>query len=226
MKTIEQMSYRGTHSQRPQANIIYEESLKMWSAFFSWGEMDLAQKIFDNVRIFIEAYLNQSEVTNPFGFNPSLTGLENALHSGCALANDVIYRLINQVSLSSGAEGVIIIQKGQELALLSVGQPHIFIKRNQQLVPIVTAFDLTPRDFQNNLFLPNRLIGVHPTCPTQIQSFQVQEGDQLILLAHSLIPASFLNSYSNPQVNRLNLVFQNICKEFPQLPFWITELQL
>jgi hypothetical protein len=226
MKLLEQFSYRSNQVWRPQATILTEESLNLWGVCFSWGEMELSEKIIENVRFFVDACHNQSEITNPFGYEVCLSGLENALRSGYALANDVIYRLVNKGSITGGAECAFVAKRGQEVAIAQVGQPHVFLKRRGQVLPLSTTVDLLPSDFLSGSYLPSRLLGLHDRCYPHLQSFQYEKGDELIFLAHSFVPTAVLQSTrSNPKIE-LKALYQQIAKEMPQCPFWISTIKL
>lgn len=227
MKLLEQYSYRTEKSWRPQPVIMEEENLQFLGISFTWGEIDLSQKAFENIRIFVEASLNQSEVTNPFGFNESLSSLENALYSGSALANDVIYRLINSFTFTSGLEGVWMVKKGTELAMIQIGQPQVYLIRNQSLLPLFSVADITTPTPTNGQFLPNKLLGIHAQCYCNIQSICLEKGDELVLLAHSLAPASLHQTLLSQNINDKGKdLFQKISNEFPHCPFWISRLQV
>ncbi len=225
MKVIEQMTYRSDHAWRPQPSIISEDPIGLLGVCFSWGEIDLSAKVLENVRFFIEACLNQSEITNPFGYQESLTELENALRSGSMLANDVIYRLVNKVSLNGGVECALLAKKGRELAILQIGQPHIFLKRGQQIIPLETALDLLPTNLASGAFLPNRLLGVNSTCYPHVRSFHFEKDDEVLLVAHSLVPRSLFQLSVDGEANLKDL-FRGIVKEAPQCPFWISSIKL
>lgn len=221
MKLGDQLTYRADRYWRPQPTIIKEDSLNLYGICFSWGEVDLSGKILENIRFYIEACLNQSEITNPFGVNESLSSLENALRSGVILANDVIYRLVNKTSLSSGAECLVLVKSGRELAMAQIGQPHVLLRRNGNSVPVLTAFDNVPVNNSDGSFLPSRLLGTHTNCYPHIQSLHVEHGDELILLAHSQLPSSALKA---PQ--DLKKLFQSISLESPLCPFWLSSISI
>jgi len=225
MKLLEQYSYRTEHSWRPQPTISSEESLQFYGVSFSWGEIDLSQKAFENIRIFVEASLNQSEVTNPFGFNEGLSSLENALYSGCSQANDVIHRLINSMALTSGLEGVWIVKKAKELALIQIGQPQVYLIRKHSIIPLFSITDIISSTPNNGLFLPNKLLGVHSKTHYNIQSINFESSDELILLAHSLVPLGLIESSKSQVAERGKLLFSTIAKEYPLCPFWISRFK-
>lgn len=225
MKLLHHFSYRTPDSFRPKPQIIIEDSLNMIGVFFSWGEIDLVEKVFTTTRSFVEAHLNQSEITNPFGFNESLNGIENALRTGLLVSNDTCYRLANQTSLSSGVEGVIIVKKGSVLNLVQMGQPHIFLKRKALFFPLTLATDILGNPLDSGEFLPDRLIGTYENCYPQIQSVSIEPDDRLYLLAHSLIPKSFFDK-NHLLESSLKKIFQSISIEYPKHPFWISELEI
>lgn len=225
MKVVDQMSYRSSQAWRPQPSLITEEAIGFLGVCFSWGELDLSPKVLENVRFFVEACLNQSEITNPFGYEESLSGLENALRSGSLLANDVIYRLVNKSSLSGGVECALFAKRGRELAILQIGQPHIFLKRGQHIIPLQTACDLLPSDLGGGSFLPSRLLGVNATCFPQVCSVHFEKGDEILLVAHSFLPRSLFQPGKLNEAGIKNL-FQSMVQETPQCPFWISKLQL
>ncbi len=226
MKLIQQFSYRTPTAFRPKAQLINEDSLNMLGLFFSWGDIDLADKVFSTTRTFVEAHLNQSEITNPFGYNESLSGLENALRTGFLVANESAFRMANQSSLSSGAEGVILVRKSHELAVVQIGQPHVFLKRGNLLYPLSLTTDLLGSELNSGDFLPRRLIGTYNECYPQLQSVHLLQNDHLILLAHSLIPQTLFKCSQSPQDSALKVAYQGMCNEFPQHPFWISEIKL
>lgn len=226
MKFVEQLSFRTNQNWRPKPTLIEEKAISFFGVCFSWGEIDLTNKVLENVRFFIDAFLNQSEITNPFGYDVSLSGLENALKSGAALANDVIYRLVNKVNLSAGIECVLVAKKGREIAILQIGQPHVLLKRQNIITPLLTSLDFLPEDLSSGLFIPHRLLGINKTCYPHICSFALQPEDELIFLAHTFIPFSLLGDHRSNKPFILKDIFQDIVMTSPQSPFWISQLKL
>lgn len=226
MKLVSQLSYRANHVWRPQAKILEESEIALMGVCFSWGGLDLSSKILENVRYFLEAHLNQSEITNPFGFEASLSGLENALRSGCSMANDVIYRLINKASLSGGVECALVAKRGREIAVLQVGQPHVFLIRQQIVIPLITSLDLLPTNFRSGEFLPSQLLGVNQSCYPQLRSFKYEKGDEIVFLAHSQLPGAIMTSGHYQSDDDLHPLFQQIANASPQCPFWLSKIRL
>lgn len=224
MKLIEQLSYRSTSAWRPQARIIEEKDVGLWGVTFSWGELDLSGKVLENVRFFVDSFVNQSEITNPFGYDPALTGLENALRSGGALANDVIYRQVNKASLTGGVECCLLAKQGRELAIFQVGQPHVFLLREGRVIPLLAGFDFLSSDFRSGAFLPSQLLGLNATCYPHFRSLHLERGDEILLLAHSQIPGGVLWG-TEVHSETLNPLFQRIAKASPNSPFWISKLR-
>lgn len=224
MKIGAQLTYRASKNWRPQATILQEESIGLLGICFSWGEVDLSEKIFENVRIFTEAALNGSEITNPFGYDSSLSSLENALRAGLSLANDVTYRLINKSSLSAGAECVFFIKNARELAVGQLGQPHVLLHRQGKVIPLITALDLLPKHLDTGSFLPGKLLGVNPSCQPVIRSLHLEVDDELLLFAHSLLPSCLfrLENSLTENPDQLKLHFQDVARELPDNPFWIS----
>ena len=226
MKLVSQLSYRSPEAWRPAATIIEENSIGLWGVCFSWGSVDLAPKVLENVRFFVDACLNQSEITNPFGYQTGLSSLENALRAGCALSNDVIFRLVNKSQLTGGAECALFAKRGRELAILQFGQPHIFLLRHQKVIPLITGFDFLPSDTNSGLFLPSQLLGTQSSCYPSLRSFQYEKGDSLILLAHSQLPGSILFSEAASKDDDLRGLFQIIAQQLPRHPFWLAKVRL
>jgi serine/threonine protein phosphatase PrpC len=226
MKLLDQLSYRSNGFWRPQAGIIEEKDIGFWGVCFSWGELDLAGKVLENVRFFVDAYVNQSEITNPFGYDPALSGLENALRSGCALANDVIYRQVNKVALSGGVECALMVRQGRELAILQVGQPHIFLLRQGKVLPVLAAFDFLSSDPRSGAFLPSQLLGLNASCYPHFRSLHIEQGDEILLLAHSQIPGGVVWSGQDLFSSDLKPLFQKISRASPRTPFWLSKIRL
>lgn len=227
MKMLQQLTYRSPSAWRPQAKIIEESSIGLWGVCFSWGDLDLSEKLFENIRFFVEAVITQSEITNPFGYLEGLSELENALRAGCSLANDVIYRLVNKSNFAGGLECAVFIKRGRELVSLSVGQPHVFLLRNEKLVPLLTAFDFTPSREHSGVFIPSRLLGVNSSSHPHLRSFHYEKGDELILLAHSYTPRTLFSSEEALSSDKnLQNLFQGLIREIPQCPFWLARLSL
>lgn len=226
MKLLEQYNYRTPTAWRPQIHLMSEETIGFYSASFSWGEMELGEKAFENVRIFVEAALNQSEVTNPFGINESLSSLENALLSGCSLANSVIYRLINGSSLSSGVEGLWMVKQSKELAMAHIGQPQVYLFRENHIIPLFAATDLMTQSLNHRSFLPNKMLGLFAHTHMNIQSLSIEKGDQLILLAHSFAPKGLFEPIPSKQTLDLKMIYNKIVQEYSHCPFWISRFQV
>lgn len=226
MKVVSSLSYRAANVSRPPASIFEEKNIGLWGVCFSWGELDLSAKVLENVRFFVDSYVNQSEITNPFGYDSALTDLENALRSGCSLANDVIYRQVNKSNLSGGVECLLLLKRGQELAVLQVGQPHVFLLRRGQIIPLLSGFDILSSDFLSGAFLPNQLLGLNASCYPHFRSVHVEVGDEILLLAHSQIPGGLLWNGQETFSDDLRGLFQKISKSYPQHPFWISKVRL
>lgn len=226
MRISEQFSYRSGSMSRPQAKIQSEQTLNLTTVSFSWGEVDLSEKILENVRFYIDSFQNGSEITNPFGYLESLSGLENAIRLGLCLSNDVIFRLINKTTIAGGAEGVVLVRRGRELAIGQIGQPQVLLIRGQRIIPLSVSVDVLPLYLEKGLSLPNRLLGLTKDCHPSILSFQTQPGDELLLLAHSFLPSALFSYSKNPYAKNLQELYQQIARETPQNSFWLSRIAL
>lgn len=223
---IEQAShYRGPQWARPQPHIFSEESLQLLGVCFPWGEVNVSEKVQENITFYLDSYHNQSDATNPFGYDTSLSGLENALKAGVQLSNDVIYRLFNKTSLNSGLELAVVARKGQEVALVQIGQPSVYLMREGKVIPLLLGMDLLPSPVNTGHFLPKRLLGQESRCFPQLTSFRAEKGDALLFVAHSYASEVIFGMKSKDD-RLISELHGQLVKAMPQSPFWISKVPL
>lgn len=217
---VDQRSYRGK-SFRPSPLLHVEPNLTL--IITSWGQASVAERARDIVADFILSARNDQEATSPFQKMTCLTPLANNVRVAMMLLNDTLYREFNQDEYTEGVEVLICAKHESEITIAQVGQPHVFLSRKQfPLIPLTAGSDASVEFSQPPEILsplPHSLLGLYSTSNFGIQSFRLQEQDQLIFLARSHYPNAFLTLNSSER--NLNKLSQTLSQEHPDIPYWL-----
>lgn len=217
-----QRAYRGK-SFRPSPFVHQEEDGSLLLVITSWGQHSSAERARDVVADFILSSRNDQEATSPFQKMTCLTPLANNVRVAMMLLNDTLYREENRDEYTEGLEILICARHENELTIAQVGQPFVFL--NRKGFPIQTlssGLDLASEISQAPELLaplPHTLLGLYSTSNFLLQSFRVQDQDQLILLSRSHFPQEFLHLSS--QQRTLEQLSKVLATEHPDVPYWL-----
>ncbi len=208
---------------RPTPEIRVEEGGKLCVVATSWGPRASGKKLSNNIIEFFNTANRDIEVTSPFQKLTCLSSQSNCLRTAVMLANDSSYREDNKNEYLSGLELFVSAKNESELSFVSIGQPHVLLLRNQNLVTLSSSMelslDLITEPKTKTAPLPQNLLGLHSTSNFEVKSLKLKPKDQIILISRSVLPASlFEKTFSIDEV-RLRLA-----KDNPAMPFWIGEL--
>ncbi|MCB0357590.1 MAG: hypothetical protein KDD40_11310, partial [Bdellovibrionales bacterium] len=151
----------------------------------------------------------------------------NNLRIAVLFANEKIYNDENYDEYTSSCELISLVQVGNEVHFIQIGQPALYLIRNGVAVlPMACHMDLSMNvSTEKNIIspLPSQLLGVEKHIDFSVRTFIPQSRDKVALLSRTFAPASFLNS--PPDKSQLEHLTQNISQENPDNPFWLGLLE-
>lgn len=219
---IQERSY-SSKIMRPKPHLHIEGDGSLIVIATSWGQADHARIAAEEVSKYVNAAKADMEVTSHFEFMTCLSDETNYVRTGVLVANEALYRGQNRRSFASGVEILALLHKGSQLAWAHVGAPSLLIQRkNQSLQGLSMAQDLSqefPTREEALPCLPAQFLGLDPTCDVHCGHTSLQEGDQLVLLASSLVAPSLWTS--GGQSLDLTTITNRMIQEAPTSPFWL-----
>lgn len=207
---------------RPKPLIFSQSDGSLIVVVTPWGQPEHAQKVMDEIVNYVSATSGDVEVTSPFEFLTCLSDDANYLRTSLLIANDQLYRSENKNEYLSGVEAVVLMKNKQKVSWAQIGSPHILIKKtNMSLTPYAIDFDLSFDLTKNNNLLaplPGKLLGIDRSCQISCGDINVDDGDQLLLLSSSLLPAALWVACSDGV--DLDKVTKAMVSEQAEMPFW------
>jgi hypothetical protein len=188
-----------------------------------WGQRDSAKKVIAQILNYLMICNEDREATTPFQRLSCLSTSANNLRIAILLANETLFRGENNEEYKSGVELFAMIRSEGELVWLQIGQPQIFLLRENRSVislggSMDLAFDLS-NEFDLLPSLPNQLLGLDSSLNLTINSFRPQAKDKILLLSHSQVPSEIYNIES--QNLKLDQLSKTLSERDPQLAFWL-----
>lgn len=216
MKLVER-SY-STKLFRPKPVTFLSEDECTAIVAFSWTNQSHANKVIEEVSKYLEAAIADVEVTSPFEIHPGLSKTANNLRVATFIANEVLLRTENKAEYSAAVEVVVVHKNNGSLSYAQVGQPQLYLKKEQQsLQPMSAGVDFRSPP------LPQNLIGIDSTLLVRSGTIRYSEGDHLIFLASSLVSPTFLDYSGSPDIVKLT---EKMSQVYPENPFWLGILEL
>ncbi len=219
---IDHRSYRGK-SFRPAPLVHVESDGSLLLIITSWGQPSTAERARDVLTDFILSSRNDQEATSPFQKMTCLSPLANNVRVAMMLLNDTLYREENREDYTEGIEILVCAKHENEITIAQAGQPHAFISRpGLPIQALSLGSDLsTELSHAPELLapLPHSLLGLYSTSNFSIQSFRVNQGDQLIFLSRSHFPQEFLTLASRDR--NLDTLAKVLSKDHPDVPYWL-----
>lgn len=224
---LQERSY-STRMLRPRPILHTEDDGSLIVVATTWGQPEHGQRAVDEVVKYVNAAKADVEVTSPFEFLACLPDEANYVRTALLIANDMLYRGENRMEYFSGVEILALFRRGNMLAWAQVGNPSIFAQRkSQRLQPLSVGLDLS-RELNSESEtlppMPTQMLGVENSCSIQCGHTRLQEGEQVVLLASSVIAPSLL---TRPSGNfSLSEITQKMIQENPEAPFWLGLIDL
>lgn len=223
---FQERSYRTAHL-RPKPEVIEIESGETLMITTAWGQTGNLRRSIEINQDYINATSENAEVTTPFEFLSCYSPKTNQLRVAAMLANDQLYRQENRTEYKSGMELVTISRKNFELAWVKVGMPNIILLRKGMApMPISCSGDSATEISSVNILppLPVNMLGLENSLNIEGGSFRYREGDKLLLLACSFIPAAIWSGVDAdsdlPQISSL------MAKEYGKQAYWLCLVEL
>jgi len=221
MKSFQQRSFNSSLF-RPKPEILDETQNNALIISTPWGARAGAEKAIQVVQDYYFSARSDMDSTSPFEFLTCLSSAGNDLRVSIMLANDKVFKEENQNEYSSGCELLAIVQSNQELCWVQIGHPAMFLARKGVgIVPLCANLDLALDVSSSEKLLsplPSTLLGVHETSNFSVHSMAPQEGDKIILISRTFIPASFY-ALDAESISVEKLV-QILAADNPENPFW------
>lgn len=208
---------------RPSPEIYLDDGGTLLIVSTAWGSPNGAKKVNQTISDYFLASTADREVTTPFRRLTCLSSLANSLRIATLLANDRIYREDNREEFSTGVELFAAALNGSEFVYVQIGHPNLLVlppmgSPQPLSVQADLSFDIA-RDQDAVPPLPGQLLGVEETCNFAVQSFQIKQGDKLLLVSRTLFSPLLVQPKSfDVSIDKIG---HSLAKEKPQLPFWL-----
>ncbi|MCB0390082.1 MAG: hypothetical protein KDD58_02270 [Bdellovibrionales bacterium] len=192
-----------------------------------WGSKSGANKSTEIIHNFYLSARGDQEATSPFERMRHLSQEANDLRIAVLFANEKIYNEDNNDEYVTGCELVSMVQVGNEVHFIQVGQPAIYLIRNGiSLLPMACHLDMSMNSStEKNLIspMPSKLIGLEKTIDFSVHTFVPQVRDKIIFLSRTFAPSKIFNmDFSSVNLDSLTI---EISRENPNNPFWIGLLE-
>ena len=223
--SINYRSYGGQYF-RPKPTVEYDPQFELCLIATPWGNPSSLSDALQIIKDYCTSSKNGIEATTPFEHITCLSPLANRLRVAAQLANNYLLNQSNQSEYITGVELTLISKDKFEIAILQVGQPQVFLKReNLDLQPLIAS--TSPRylsEHSPSPPLPDEMLGIHNKVNWTIKTFRSQPNDKILLLSHSFIPRE-IYSLSENQFD-LNQISWTLTKNNPEHPFWLGLLEV
>jgi hypothetical protein len=218
---------------RPQPIIKSELNSSILLISTPWGNPKAAEKSIEFISEFYLSAVSDTEATSPFEIIFTLSYEANMLRTAILLANERIYREENEDEYVSACELIAIARVGNELHIVQVGQPGVYLARNSFcLQPIGGQLDLSLSVSNKNSMLsplPSKLMGLEKNIDISVCTMIPQNKDKLVLISRTFLPNYFFQSQSLVKPNSnldLDQIVRNVIQEDKESPFWVGILEL
>ena len=226
MKAFNFRSY-SSHFYRPQPQVVGDLENSILTIATPWGSKSGAEKCSDIINEFYLSARGDQEATSPFERLSCLAQEANDLRIAVLFANEKIYAEDNYDEYFTGCELLTMVQAGNEVHFVQIGQPAVYLIRNGvAMLPMASHLDLTMNvSTEKKLISPmaTKLLGLENSIDFSVQTFVPQSRDKIIFLSRTFAPKSFLNTdFDSANIDDMA---KNISKDNPDNPFWIGMLE-
>lgn len=212
---------------RPQPVISQDLEKSILVIATPWGQKNAAEKTTELIHNFYLSSIEDLEATSPYEFIFSLSKEANLLRTSVLLANEKVFQEENFDEYSSACEVIAVTKVGNEVHLIQVGQPSLYLHRKGFAVqPLACSLDLSMNISHNQDLaspLPSKLIGLEKNIDIAVHTFIPQQRDRLIFLSRTFAPETFFN-LKNTDFTMVDLT-RSIAKENTANPFWLAILE-
>jgi len=223
---ISQKTYPGEFP-RPTVNIEVHDDENLAIISTPWGSREGERFVRQILRDHYNLTLSDPEATSPFTKISSLSTQANCLRIAALLANESVFHKYNRTQYTTGCEILALSVNHAEITWIHFGQPHFLIFRDGNLQMIQGATDLAFQ-YNNEMPLPEKLIGIEKNIELETNSIVLQSGDKLVFLSRIVIPGSFFYEKIESRDDELicQKLFDLSVDQNPRDPFWICVLSL
>jgi hypothetical protein len=219
---FEQRPYSGTNF-RPRPEVFIDNEMRTVIIATPWGQRSAARTTVERMREYLVLTTEDSEATSPYQRLSCLSTPANNLRVAALLANEALYRHDNQTEYHNGVELFAGTLTDNEYVWLQIGFPQVLLSRRGCGLQMLGAqMDLAADMSEGGELLPalpQHLLGLDSSLNLVINSFRYQQGDRLILLSHSQLPAS-LYQMESQQIN-LDSLAGALAKDRADSAFWL-----
>jgi len=213
---------------RPRPEVHFDRESGLLIVATPWGPREAARKVIGRMTEYLALARKDREATSPFQRLSCLSDDANGLRTAIMLANEALYRDDNRTEYRAGVEVFASILNEKELVWAQSGNLQILMSRNgRALLPMGSQVDLS-FDFSegDDLLpaLPSQLLGLDSSLNLTINSFRVQAGDRLALIAHSHLPENIFSAQQD-EVS-IEGLSRRLANSQPDQAFWLGLLQL
>lgn len=216
---LAQRSYSG-HSFRPRPVIEELRAQQTLIVATSWGEPEHARQVVEIIKEQVNAASNP-EATRIGQFIPELTESGNNLRTAALLANEQLYLRENSKEYSAAVEVALITVQKQVLSWVQIGTPHLILKNESGMQPLVTQPDWAWQ-LQQDTPLVCKALGLERHCYPHCGSFRLRGREKLVLLSRSAVPSKM---YLLPDAD-LQTCSTVLVEDHEKVPFWLGVLSL
>lgn len=142
-----------------------------------WGDDTAANVAFDEIIGYLKTTHDDTEATSAYDKMETLNNLENNLRSALLVANEKIFRTINQAEYLSALELTAIIRHKHQVAWLTSGGHQIQMVNQASFSTICGAIP------HASCPLPSHLVGIDRSCWLQCGSLDYQPQMQMMVFS-------------------------------------------
>lgn len=214
--SLVQRSYAGkTFRPKPLLHELDGPSVLVVS---SWGARDEAERV---AQIFQDqlGIADAEDFTSPFGHLENMSPKANRLRTACLLANDLLYRDINQSEYLAAVEILALVIEDRVMSWVQVGSPHLLLHSKGTCQPLAYNLDWSWQYSQASP-LPCLALGIESAININYGSIILPKDAEILLLSRGAVPSPIFQSESV----ELDLISRILINDNPDTPFWLGQL--
>lgn len=171
---IQIKQYTQTHP-IPQLLLRKNEDFEFLMCATPWGDNQGVELAFDEIEQYLTAALQDTEVTSPFERFEFYEKELNELRIALLLANEKVYRSVNQQEYVSSCELTILLRNKNRIYFAMIGDHQLLLRRKNQLEVISSQGDPSDHGF------PVQMLGIYKQCLPRCGAVSLQDGDLCFL---------------------------------------------
>ena len=211
-----------SHLIRPRPLVYIDPSEGFVLVMTAWGATETTQRALEHVKQYLQAVRQDNELTTPFQNILSLSDAANDLRVAALMANDLVFRNLNQDRYDAVFEICFLNIRNRRVAWSQMGCPHLFIRKKNQKPQPISCFPES-RSELSGFPIPVCFLGSEPTIAPRCGDFYLSHGDEIILLSSSTIPEAI---WKISEESSLEEWTDKIAMADGAQPFWLGRLQI